>query len=83
MPNVVFSRDSNISGQKAKDNLNYNNIDARVFFYPLSTLPMFKEYEINKMSFDIHERSINLPSFHDITEEELFKVIKVVKGLIK
>ena len=38
------------------------NIDARVFFYPLSSLPMFEDRPSNKHAWEIPGRAINLPS---------------------
>jgi len=54
------------------------NIDARVFFWPLSSLPMFSEKRENENSWDVADRAINLPSYHDITEDEIDRVINVV-----
>ena len=58
------------------------NIDARVFFYPLSELPMFDRPNPNSMATSISQRAINLPSFHEITHEEQNRVVNILKGLI-
>ena len=58
------------------------NIDARVFFHPLTSLPMFPEQRENRHAWDIPERAINLPSYHDMTEDEIGRVTDVVLGLI-
>lgn len=55
------------------------NIDGRVFFWPLSMLPMFSPHPQNVVSYSLYSRAINLPSYHDLTEPEMDRVIDVVK----
>lgn len=81
MPNVVFSKSSNVSSEQLLDLFQINNIDARRFFWPLSSQPMFKECKSNVFAYEIAKRSINLPSFHDITENEMNKVISLIKNI--
>lgn len=83
MPTVVFSKKSNVKRNVILKAFKNNNIDARVFFWPLSSFPMFENNEKNVNSWSISERSINLPSYHDIKNKDLDNVIKVVKKLIK
>jgi perosamine synthetase len=54
------------------------NADARVFFWPLSSFPMFNTVHDTRVSWDIPERAINLPSYHDISAEELDRIVKCV-----
>ena len=60
------------------------NIDARVFFYPLSMMPPFKNAikHDNPVAYSIHERGINLPSYHDITEDEIDRVCGVIREYV-
>lgn len=81
MPTVVFDKDTAISRDKILNNFKLENIDARVFFYPLSSLPIFKACPGNVHAYDIPERAINLPSYHDMTLEDQMRVIDVVKSL--
>ena len=83
MPTVVFSEQSNIKRDIILKAFKSKNIDARVFFWPLSSFPMFKTNNKNVNSWSISERSINLPSYHDIKNKDLDNVIDVVKDLIK
>lgn len=80
MPTALFEKKTNITREKIRKQFLKKNIDARVFFWPLSSLPMFKKVSSNINAFDISSRSINLPSFHDITEEEIDRVVKVIKS---
>ena len=59
------------------------DIDGRVFFWPLSQLPMFSPKPENRVSYDIHSRAVNLPTYHDLTEAEMDRVVSVVKGHLR
>jgi perosamine synthetase len=50
------------------------NIDARVFFYPLSSLSMFEDRPQNVNAWSIPGRAINLPSYHDMSEADIDRV---------
>tara|TARA_R110002049_G_scaffold15822_5_gene64195 strand:- start:34234 stop:35343 length:1110 start_codon:yes stop_codon:yes gene_type:complete len=82
MPTVVFSHEINMTSEKIQKLLVEQNIDARVFFWPLSMLPMFDAVEENKNAYDIPARSINLPSYNDIREEDILRVCTLIKSAI-
>jgi perosamine synthetase len=69
---VAFDRKSLITA------FNEDEIDARIFFWPLSMLPMFNRKPENLVSYELYERAINLPSYHDMTETEMNQVIGLV-----
>lgn len=79
MPTIVFTSSTGITREKLQEAFKNENIDARVFFWPLSSLPMFKPISSNFNSWSIPERSINLPSYHDMTTEDLERVIFIIK----
>lgn len=91
MTTIILSKDLRISKQDFIDKLLKKNIMARPFFYPLSSIPAFKEkgYDTKKhklenpVSYDISSRGINLPSALNITEEEISYVCKEVKAIFK
>tara|TARA_Y100001936_G_scaffold253056_1_gene315584 strand:- start:3322 stop:4440 length:1119 start_codon:yes stop_codon:yes gene_type:complete len=83
MPNIVFSSASGITRELMLKEFKLANIDARVFFWPLSSLSMFDDQLENKVAYDIPTRSINLPSYHDITDNEIEMVTNVLEKLIK
>ncbi len=82
MPTAVFSPESGVTREKLLEAFAQENIDARVFFWPLSSLPMFSPQPQNRHAWDIPARSINLPSYHDLTTPELERVCGVVEGLL-
>jgi perosamine synthetase len=70
MPTVVFSEDSNVTCKKLQSAFTDTNIDACVFFWTIFSLGMFESKKENKLSYSIPSRAINLPSFHDISEDD-------------
>ncbi len=79
MPTVVFNAATGVTREKLQTVFAEENIDARVFFYPLSSLPMFDERLENRVAFDIPGRAINLPSFHEITFQQQKSVAAVLR----
>jgi perosamine synthetase len=70
--NVAFDRDKLLAAFRA------DNIDGRVFFWPLSTLPMFERKPDNTVSYGLFERAVNLPSYHALLNTEMDRVINLV-----
>lgn len=81
MPTVVFQGDSDLNRDIILDHFRAFDIDARIFFWPLSCLPMFENKFENENSYSISNRAINLPSFHDITTEQIQFICSAVKSL--
>ena len=82
MPTVVFAPETMITRENLQTAFSIEHIDARVFFWPLSGLPMFGPMPGNANALSIPSRAINLPSYHDQTEAELERVCNVVRGLL-
>lgn len=82
MPTVVFDGAIAITYEHIQEAFSRNNIDARVFFHPLSKLSMFTECETNNIARDLSKRAINLPSYHDMSVAEQDRVVAIVKSLI-
>lgn len=78
MPTVVFESDLGVTREALQTIFAAADIDARVFFHPLSSLPMFESKPCNVFAWDIPNRAINLPSFHDMTQLQLARVIDVL-----
>jgi perosamine synthetase len=80
MPNVVFAKQTGVTREILQSALAAENVDAREFFFPLSSLPMFESQPGNLLAWSIPEGSINLPSYHDMTEVELQRVVSALEG---
>lgn len=83
MPTVVFDRELGITREMLQQAFGDANIDARVFFYPLSSTPMFTPVRQNVVAWELPERAINLPSYHDMGEAEIERVVAVIEGLLR
>jgi perosamine synthetase len=79
MPTAVFEAETGITCEKLLAAFAAENIDARVFFHPLSGLPMFEGHPQNLFAWDIPGRAINLPSYHDMGFVNMDRVIGVLK----
>ena len=82
MPTLVFDIDTGVTRDKLQKAFLSENIDARVFFWPLSGLPMFTSVPENEIAWSIPSRAINLPSFHDISTDQMDRVLGVVTRLV-
>ena len=82
MPTVVFSPETGIDRETLQSAFSAENIDARVFFWPLSNLDMFESEEQNVNAWSIPQRAINLPSYHDMGLSEQDRIANVVGALI-
>ena len=83
MPTAVFDRETGVTRERLMSSFADANIDARVFFWPLSDLPMFGARPENARARDIAGRAINLPSYHDMDEQAQAGVAAVITGLLK
>jgi perosamine synthetase len=81
MPTVVFTNETGITREKLQQAFAAENADARVFFWPLSSLPMFKPNKSNILAWDIQNRAINLPSYHDISNKDLDLISQTIIDL--
>jgi perosamine synthetase len=82
MPTVVFDPATGVTGEALQKAFTEENIDARVFFHPLSSLPMFEACPKNANAWSIPTRAINLPSYHDMTDDEIMRVVAVVQSVV-
>ena len=79
MPTVVFSPETGVTRDALLERFKAEDIDARVFFHPLSSLPMFPTRRENLNSYKIPPRALNLPSYHDMTNLDLDRVVEVLR----
>ncbi|MCE7795614.1 DegT/DnrJ/EryC1/StrS family aminotransferase [Sphingobium sufflavum] len=84
MPTAVCDAALGITREQLLAAFEAADIDARVFFHPLSSLPMFEDQPSNVNAWHIPTRAINLPSYHDMEEADIDRVantlIQVVRG---
>jgi perosamine synthetase len=79
MPTIIVNGCHNFARENLLISFKSNNIDGRVFFYPLSQTYLFETSQLNLVSLSIHERGVNLPSYHDITSQEIGRICQIVR----
>ena len=82
MPTVVFDANLGVTREALQSAFAQENADARVFFWPLSSLPMFEPVRSNVKAWDIPGRAINLPSYHDMDPSDIERVVGVIRGMV-
>ena len=80
MVTVVVGKKYKIDKEKLIKEFEKFNIQARPFFYPLSSLPFIKSKVNTPFSFNVSSRAVNLPSGLNMTEK---KTDYVCKSLLK
>lgn len=83
MPTVVFAPETGVNREGLQAAFAAENIDARVFFWPLSSLPSFEPVAHNANSYGLPNRAINLPSYHDMGLDEISRVCATIFGLFE
>jgi perosamine synthetase len=70
---IRLGRDEVIAGLKQR------HIDSRPFFPPMSSFPMFQSRDReNPVAYRVSRRGINLPSGHNLTEEDIDRVCRAL-----
>jgi perosamine synthetase len=83
MPTLVFDPATGVTRERLQAAFAAEGIDARVFFHPLSSTTMFGGGPGAPLAADIAARAINLPSFHDISDDEQCRVIDCVREVLR
>ena len=74
MPTVVFHPSTGVTRERLLQAFRAENIDARVFFWPLSGLSVFGGRPTNPIANGTARRAVNLPSFHEATTGQIESV---------
>jgi perosamine synthetase len=82
MPTVVVDAQSDFDRESLLTAFKRDNIDGRIFFWPLTLLPPFKGVVRNNVSYMLFPRAFNLPSYHDLLEDEMLRVVACVRSAI-
>lgn len=81
MPTIIVHQEVAFDRALLLARFKENSIDGRMFFWPLSMLPMFAGKPDNVISYGLYDRAINLPTYHDMTESEMDTVVKKITEL--
>jgi perosamine synthetase len=80
MPTIVVDEGVKFQRQTLLDAFKADDIDGRVFFWPLTMLPMFSDRPQNTVSYSLYSRAINLPTYHDLSECQMDRVVGHIKA---
>ena len=83
MPTFVVQNKREFNRSNLLKEFSKNNIDGRVFFWPLSSLPMFTESRQNKFAYTLGKNGVNLPSYFGITDDDILFVSEIVLKNLK
>lgn len=83
MPSIVINKEIDFDRQALLDSFACDQIDGRVFFWPLSMLPMFESKPENTISYGLYKRACNLPSYHDMKMSEIDRVCSILRNFLQ
>ena len=83
MPTIVVDEGVPFDREKLLATFKADNIDGRVFFWALSMLPMFAPRPKNTVSHSLSARAANLPSYHDLQQYEMARVIHHIERCLR
>ena len=78
MPTIVVDESVSFDRKKLLDTFMAENVDGRIFFWPLSSMSGFQSRPDNINSYNIFDRALNLPSYHDLSGENQDRVIALI-----
>jgi perosamine synthetase len=79
MPSILVDKGVSFDRERLLAAFKADNIDGRVFFWPLSMQPMFEEQRQNAVAYGLWPRAVNLPSYHGLGEAEMDRVCAIVR----
>lgn len=83
---VVFDKSLHMSTNEIIERLAAQGVPSRPFFYPLSSLPAYKEFnrykDTNVVAYDISARAINLPGAANLTEDQMLFVCDGIRKVV-
>ncbi|MCK7491688.1 MAG: DegT/DnrJ/EryC1/StrS family aminotransferase [Comamonadaceae bacterium] len=82
MPTIVVDENVPFDRDVLLRSFREHNIDGRVFFWPLSMLPMFSGAGTPPISGGLYSRAVNLPTYHDLSEADVDRVVACVRAAI-
>lgn len=74
---MIFSPESGITQERVLVAFREHNIDGRAFFAPLSMQAGFSKQK-NTVAYDMCLRAVNVPSYHDLTDAGILRIVQVI-----
>ena len=85
MPTFVVNHEFPFDRDVLIEELKSKGVDARVFFWPLSSTPAGgrKAFDMSYLAANIHLRALNLPSHHNLSDDDVAHICKIIKRHIR
>jgi len=85
---IVFGSTYNLSNKDMIQNLSKLGIPTRPFFYPLSSLPAYIQFntgskEKNPVAYDLSKRGITLPCHYNLSDDQIDYISDGIRGLLQ
>ena len=80
---IVLEENSKINSEKIRLELQKNNIESRPLWKPMHLQPVFNTYQAltNGVSEDLFNRGLCLPSGSNMSDQDLNRVVDIIKNL--
>ena len=80
---ILINNNSEIKREDVRLELDKNNIESRPLWKPMHIQPIFNSYDTfnNGVSEDLFNRGLCLPSGSNMDENDLCRVVEIIKGL--
>lgn len=81
-PTIIFGESWDMTEDKRNkliENVNKKGVGIRPFFYPVSTMPMYRSSIYCIVSNSIYSRGVNLPSYFDMSRGDALFVVKTIE----
>ena len=80
---IVLEENSRINSEKIRLELQKNNIESRPLWKPMHLQPVFNTYQAftNGVSEDLFNRGLCLPSGSNMSDQDLNRVVNIIKNL--
>jgi len=82
MPTACFDAGTGVTFDALKKALSDHSIDARTVFHPLSSTGLFGDACRHPVATAFPERAINLPSYPDMTDDDVDRVVKIIANML-
>ena len=80
MPTIVAHPDAGFDRRAALESFAAAGIDGRVFFWPLSSLPMFADHPSSPVAAKLSPHGLNLPTYHDMQDSDVDRVCRALRA---
>ena len=82
MPTIVVDPETPFDRKVLLSAFRDDNIDGRVFFWPLSEMTFFEPRPHHVVSHALSQRGLNLPSYHDISRDDIHRVADHIRRIL-